>query len=319
LSTDAPTLGAVIVSYNTRDLLAACLRSLLAEMLRGEIQGEVWVVDNASTDGSAELVEVEYPQVRLIAQDHNAGFTAANNLLLRRWAEEPTWRPEWILLLNPDTELQRGSLVTLMGALEASPAAGVAGPRLVYPDGRFQHSAFRFPGLAQTWLDLCPVPRLYDSVLNGRYSADRYEAGRPFEVDFPLGACMLVRGEALARVGPLDEDFFMYCEEIDWCRRLRSRGYTALCVPEAVVTHHAGASTGQAPDAMSIQLWRSRLLLFEKHEPPWRRALLRHVVRLGLAWRWASDLWAAARGRIPAAERDARFAIYRAIMRSRQT
>jgi hypothetical protein len=167
--------------------------------------------------------------------------------------------------------------------------------------------------VVQTWLDLVPVPRLMDSRLNGRYPRARY-AGAPFEVDFVLGACMLVRGTALSEVGPLDEGFYMYCEEIDWCRRFRAAGWRTLCVPEAVVLHHGGASTNQLREAMFVQLWRSRRRYFRLHASPARRRAIGLALRAGLAARMLGDRWAAARGRIRADERDRRAGAYRRVL-----
>jgi N-acetylglucosaminyl-diphospho-decaprenol L-rhamnosyltransferase len=294
------SLAVVIVSFNTRDLLDACLTALSADVHATEIDGQpihaaTWVVDNASADGSADMVAMRHPQVHVLALDTNLGFTAANNLVLDRWVEHPDVnldpsaakfapdrRPDFVLLLNPDTEIQPGAIAALIRALQAAPDAAVAGPRLAYGDGRFQHGAFRFPGIIQTWLDLFPVARLSESRLNGRYPRAIYERGRPFGVDFVLGACMLVRGTALGAVGPLDTGFFMYCEEIDWCRRFRAAGWRTLCVPAALVVHHAGASTRQFRGPTFTALWRSRRRYFAKHAPRGKRVIIDAIIRLGL-------------------------------------
>jgi len=341
------TLGAVIVSFNTRDLLDACLTALAVDLARAGFAAgaaEVWVVDNASTDGSAPMVAARHPDVRLLALADNAGFTAANNEVLRRWAGgnevvrqvagdnevvrqvagdprdpagdvAPARAPDWVLLLNPDTEVQPGAIARLIAALEAVPDAAVAGPSLAYTDGRFQHGAFRFPGLIQTALDLFPRPRLMDSTFNGRYPPAVYSRGRPFPVDFVLGACMLVRGAALRRVGALDEGFFMYCEEVDWCRRFRAAGWRTLCVPAAVVVHHAGASTRQFRGPMFATLWRSRRRYFAKHAAPAKRLVLEALIRIGLAVRSARDRLEVRRGRLAPDEAGARLDAYRAVFR----
>ncbi len=311
-SSTSDKLGVVVVSYNTRPLLDRCLRSVQAELRRDEGQAEVWVVDNASQDGSPDMVRQRYPDVRLLALDSNLGFAAANNRVLERWLARADG-PRWWLLLNPDAELQSGALHQLVAALRADPQAAVAGPSLRYADGRFQHSAFRFPGLVQWWLDLFPVPRWYDSPINGRYRRQAYEAGRPFVVDFPLGACLLVSGSAAAQLGLLDPEYFMYCEEIDWCLRFRRAGYHCLCVPQAIVVHHAGASTRQAWGAMFVQLWRSRLLLVDKHWPLWQRPLVRGALAAGFRLRRLADALACRRGSLGAAECQRRAQAYRQI------
>ena len=284
-------LGVVVVSYNTVDLLDRCLSSLVAELPRAPSPADVWVVDNASRDGSADMVRERHGWARLLALHANVGYAAAANIALRafmgqRSGPAPEGPPtDWSLVLNADAALEHGALAGLISALSDDPRAAVAGPRLRFPDGRFQHGAFRFPGLMQTWLDLFPQARLADSALNGRYPPRLYDSGLPFVVDFPLGACMLVRTAAMRGVGLMDEGFFLYCEEVDWCRRFRAAGHIALCVPEAVVTHHSGASTGPAGPSVRAALWQSRLRYFAKHEPAWRYALLAVSIHVGLALR----------------------------------
>lgn len=312
LQAGATDLGVVIVSYNTRALLDDCLAALAAELRATGLAAETWVVDNASTDGSASLVTERHPWAGLIASDRNLGFTAANNRLLEGWAR-PGEGPEAVLLLNPDTALWPGALSRLWEAFRARPDAAVLGPALVYPDGRFQHAAFRFPGLVQTTLDLFPVARLMDQPLNGRYPARAYARGQPFPVDFVLGACMLVRRSAMQAVGPLDPGYFMYCEEIDWCHRFRAAGWRTLCVPGALVLHHAGASTGQFRTATLVQLWRSRRRYVQRHGGAFQRTAFAALLRLGLA-RWAlRDRLAHARGRLDAVTLQERAAAYAAI------
>jgi len=159
----------------------------------------------------------------------------------------------------------------------------MAGAQLRYPDGSFQHSAFRFPTLVQVILDFYPLHhRLTSSRLNGRYPRTWYERGEPFEIDHPLGAAMMARWEAIQEVGLLDERFFMYCEEIDWCWRMRRAGWRIYCVPRAVVTHHEAQSTRQFRDEMFVQLWESRFRLFHKHYSPLFRWAARQLVWLGV-------------------------------------
>lgn len=282
------SLAVVIVSYNVRGLLHDCLRSLFVSLGRSpELSASVWVVDNASSDGSAAMVAEEFPQVRLLALEENLGFVRANNLVLRElgFGEKGRTYPDYVFLLNPDTVVLGDAPGHLVRFLEERPWAGMAGPRLVYPDGRFQHAAFAFPTLWQVFFDFFPLHgRLLDSRLNGRYPRRWYEEGYPFPVDHILGAAMMVRGAAIARVGLLDEQFFMYCEEIDWCLRLRKVGWSVYVVPEAAVIHHEGASTRQFRDRMFVTLWRSRFLLFQKWYPFPFRVAARGLVQLGLWW-----------------------------------
>jgi len=272
-------LSIIIVSFNVRDLLDACLKSV-HETARGALRQEVIVVDNASTDGSARMVRQHYPNVRLIVNRENRGFAAANNQGIGES------RGRYVLLLNPDTQVLDDALAVMVDFLDTHPTFGAAGACLLYPDGSFQHSAFRFPGPMQCFFDFFPIHhRLLNSRLNGRYPRAWYERGEPFTIDHPLGACLMVRRETIEQVGLLDEGFFMYCEEIDWCWRMRKAGWQIACVPRARVIHHAGASTGQFRDTMFVALWRSRFRLFEKHLDPWRQRLISWIVRAGLFWK----------------------------------
>ena len=287
-----PELAIIIVSYNTRKLLRACLGSVKADLERSGLEGEIWVVDNASSDGSAAMVQEHFPEVHLLALEDNTGFAGANNVALREISNATCdcatgaprcVSPRYVLLLNPDTTVQPGALEMLAGFMGDHPDAGVVGAQLRYPDESFQHSAFRFPTLAQVFLDFFPLHyRLINSQLNGRYPRAWYKRGEPFEIDHSLGAAMMVRNEAIERVGLLDERFFMYCEEIDWCWRMKRAGWRVYCVPRAVVIHHEAQSTRHSREEMFVQLWRSRFRLFEKRYSPLFRWAARQLVRLGI-------------------------------------
>lgn len=279
-----PHLAVVIVSWNVRDLLAACLRSLFTDLDRSDLKAEVWVVDNASTDGTPEMVTETFPAVHLVASQENLGFAAGNNLALREISNSHTpTPPNYIWLLNPDTKVQPGATVALVDFMERTPQAAVAGAKLLYADGSLQQSAFRFPGIVQLVFEFFPLPpRFYDTSLNGRYPRRLYEGDSPFPVDHPLGAAMMVRREAIEQVGLLDEDFWMYCEEIDWCWRLRKAGWRAYCVPAARVIHHAGQSSGQIRIPSFVNLWTSRARLYARHHGPITRWLAQALVRAGM-------------------------------------
>ncbi len=278
-------LSIVIVSWNVRDLLQTCLESLRPEWER--TWAEVIVVDNASSDGTPDLVRDQYPAVRLIANLANRGFGAANNQGMAAASGR------YILLLNPDTVVLPGALEALVGFLEAHPRVGLAAPRLLNPDGSLQRNAFRFPGLLQVALDLFPVhPRLMDSALNGRYRREPQATG-PFSIDHPLGAALLVRHEIWEATGGFDEDYFMYAEEVDWCWRIHQAGWMIWQVPEARIIHYGGQSTRQVPDWMFIELWRARYRFFRRYHGPVYQAMVRLLVRLGMLWR-SFRLWRAA-------------------------
>jgi GT2 family glycosyltransferase len=300
-------LVVITVSYNTRDLLADCLDSVQAGLQQSGLEGQAWVVDNASPDGSAGMVRERFPAVRLVALDDNVGFAAGNNVALEAMGFGQGAVPRHVLFLNPDTRVAGDALGTLVRFLDSTPVAGAAGARLVHADGGFQHSAFAFPGLAQVFLDFFPLhQRILDSRINGRYPRRFYEAELPFAVDHPLGAALAVRAEALTQVGGFDERYFMYCEEIDLCRRIKGAGWEVYCVPRAEVVHLVGQSTRQFRDEMFVALWKSRFLMFEKHESGVYRRALRSLVRCGL---WSEGRRARAahqRGELSAEELEGR-------------
>jgi len=307
-------LAIVIVSFNTRQLTRDCLASVYADLARSGLKGHVWVVDNASADGSAAMVAEEYPQATLIASDSNLGFACGVNLGLERVLAADQ-RPPYVLLLNPDTLVRSGALERMVQFLREQPRVGVVGARLSYGDGSFQHGAFRFPTLAMAFFDFWPVNhRLLDSRLNGRYPRRLYEAGEPFPIDHPLGAAMMVRREVVETVGLLDAGYFMYCEEIDWCLRIKRAGWEIYCVPRAEIVHLEGQSTRQFRDEMYVALWRSRYRLFEQHYDRVYRFLVRRIVRAGLRRAIRQLTGAAERGDIIEEERDRRLAACRAVM-----
>ncbi len=281
-----PDLAVVIVSWNVRDLLAVCLRSLFSDLDQSGLQAEVWVVDNASADGSPDMVAETFPAVHLIASDENLGFVRGNNLALDailKDTEHGIRNTPYVWLLNPDTEVLPGATAALLAPLKADPQAGMAGPKLLYPDGSLQHSAFRFPGLIQLIFELFPLPaRLYETALNGRYPRRLYKGTASFLIDHPLGASMMIKSAVVNDVGPMDEGFFMYCEEVDWCWRLHKAYWRIYCAPAARVIHHAGQSSAQVRTASFVNLWTSRARLYARHHGPFVRRLARALVRIGM-------------------------------------
>jgi GT2 family glycosyltransferase len=311
-------IAIVIVSWNVQELLEACLTSVYESLKSSNLACEVWVVDNASTDGGAEMVRERFLQARLIANETNVGFAAANNQALRAMGfpstAEPHELPRYVLLLNPDTEVLDDALTTMVRFIDENPRAGVAGARLLYPDGRLQHSAFAFPTLAQAFLDFFPLHyRMINSRLNGRYPHQLYERGEPFPVDHPLGAALMARREAIQQVGLLDERFFIYCEEIDWCMRMKKAGWGIYCVSRAEVVHHEAKSTRQVRGEMFVALWRSRYLLFEKHYSHFFQWAVRRIVRLGLRAERRRALAMHERGELSEAELESYLAAYRTV------
>lgn len=300
-------VSAVVVSFNTAALLERAIRSLqrsapLVEHL------EIIVVDNDSHDGTPRMVRELFPDVRLIHLTKNLGFAAGTNVGLR------VARGEQLLLLNPDAELIHDALGTLSSFLEARPWLAAVGPRLIYPDGTPQDSAFHFPGLGQVLLDFFPIHHsLTSSRLNGRYAP----AAEPHAIDHPLGACMLIARAALDDVGLLDEGFFMYCEEVDWCLRARRRGWEIYHHPGAVAIHHGGKSTEQRSGAMFRELHTSRTRLFQKHYGGTFRGVARAITQLGLRAEMRRIRAMARQGQLSPQRTDERLAACRALLHSK--
>lgn len=311
-------LSIIIVSHNTRELLALSLDSLLTNLASSALRYEVIVVDNASRDRTVEMVRERFPQVQLLANEENLGFAAANNQGLK------ISKGDYLLLLNPDTLVRlpqgvpgRGgeALQLMLQFLVSHPRAGMVGPKLLYPDGRLQHSAFSFPTLPMIFLDFFPLNHhLINSRLNGRYPRALYEAGEPFPVDHPLGAAMMARREAVDQVGPLDEGFFIYCEEIDWCLRMKKMGWEIFCLPQAEIVHYVGKSTGQFRETMYVELHRSRYRLYEKHYGPAFRFMARLIVGLGVRREMLKARREARKGRVTEGELEKRLDAYQRVL-----
>ena len=280
-------LAVVIVTWNSADVVGEALQSLLDDLERSGLRSEVWLVDSASSDNTVGIVRERFAAVRLVACERNIGFGAGNNLALRTlgFAADATETelPAAVYLLNPDTITHPGASRRLYDTLMACADVGVVGARLTYGDGGFQHSAFRFPGLRQIWTEFFPTPgRLIEGEFNGRYPRARYDAAHPFEVDFTLGATMMLKREVIEQTRGFNPDYFLYCEEIDWAWRIRRAGWRILCVPEAQVTHLGGSSTGQARPRSLMDLWKSRLLLYDTYYPRWKRVAARQLMILGM-------------------------------------
>lgn len=224
---------AVIVSHNTRDLLARCLAAVLAQ---SDVDLHVIVVDNASTDGSVRMVRESFPEVELVALEDNLGFGSANNVAFGRS------RSEFVLLVNSDAFLAPGALSSLVDVARARPNAGAVGPRLHNPDGTLQRSAWPFPHAGRLLLEAFalhrPLRRLGVLEDLGLWAHDDERA-----VDFLVGACLLLRTDALIEVGGFDEGFWLYGEEADLQRRLATRGWHVVFTPTGAVTHIGGASS----------------------------------------------------------------------------
>lgn len=268
-------LSIVIISWNVRELLRLCLDSI-QENLRGEkgegLLVETIIFDNGSTDGSADMVREDFPRVHLMESEVNLGFTKGNNLAIGQS------EGRYILLLNPDTEVVGDALGTMVAYMEAHPRVGALGPQLLNPDGTTQSSRRRFPTLATAFLESTVLqPWFQGSRILKRY----YLLDRPDDeiqpVDWAVGAALLIRREALHQVGLLDEEFFMYSEELDWCYRLKAQGWEVVYLPTAQVVHQEGRSSEQVLPARHIHFQRSKVLFFKRYYG-WRGEVLRWFI-----------------------------------------
>jgi len=306
-------LGIVVVSYNTAQLTVGCLTSVYRALRVSGLRAHVWVVDNASTDGSAALVRERFPQATLVASQENLGFARATNVAIEMM-EKMEGPPRHVLLLNPDTIVSEEAFALMVAFLDGHRRVGIVGPQLLHGDGSLQHGAFSFPTLWMAFFDFWTVNhRLANSRLNGRYHHRLYEAGEPFPIDHPLGAALMIRWETIQQIGALDGRFFMYCEEIDWCMRAKAAGWDIYCVPRAKITHLVAQSTQQFRHQMFVALWRSRYRLFDKHYSRAYRVLLRVIVRAGLARRIRHTQRALRRGEIGRDEATRRIDAYRQV------
>ncbi|GIK55967.1 MAG: glycosyltransferase family 2 protein [Chloroflexi bacterium] len=250
-------LSIVIVSWNVRELLRECLRSIV--QTQGDLTVEVIVVDSASTDGSAAMVVAEFPQVTLIASDENVGFPRGNNMGIAKA------HGRYILLLNPDTVLHENALVHMVDYLENHLDVGVVGAQLLNEDGSVQSSRRRFPTLTtaffeSTWLQSKAPQRILD-----RYYALDMADDQTADVDWVMGACLMTRQEIAHTVGGLDEGYFMYSEELDWCRRIKMAGWRVVYLPTAQITHYQGKSSEQVVAQRHIYFNRAKLRYFRKY------------------------------------------------------
>jgi len=237
-------LSVSIVNTDSRELLLACLESL------ADVDVEIVVLDNASEDGSVAAVRKRFPEVRVIPQEFRAGFGANHNTVIR------VTRSRYIYVLNEDTTATDWGFDRLIAYLDAHPRVAAVGPRLVYPDGRRQDSAWRFPTPLVSALGLATL---------GKLGVKQSLGDDPRPVDWVMGAAIVLRREALTEVGLFDEDFFLYSEEVDLQFRLRQAGWEVHYVPDVTVVHHESQFSAGIPERRINEMWRSRHRYWHKH------------------------------------------------------
>jgi len=302
-----PDVTIAIVSWNARGYLRRCLASLFPLLHPADpdvraawqaaglepgapgpenVSWEVVVVDQESLDGSAEMVEQEFPQVNLVRQKPNLGFSGGNNVAYRHA------RGRYFLLLNSDTVVRPGWLTELVEYAEAHPRAGLIGPKLLNPDGSLQYSCRRFPSLGAGAFRHTPLEWFFPK---NQYTVDylmkEWDHNSPREVDWLSGACLMARREMIEEIGGLDDRYFMYFEDVDWARRAHDSGWEVHYVPSPVVLHEIGKSSDRRPKRMIVMHHESAYKYFRQHSKLGKSAPGRAALAVGLAGRAALTLF----------------------------
>jgi N-acetylglucosaminyl-diphospho-decaprenol L-rhamnosyltransferase len=278
-------LSIIVVNWNVKELLRVCLQSLLAaNQSMPRFTTEIIVVDSASTDSSPEMVRQEFPQVRLIAGEQNLGYAGGNNT----GAEAAQGR--YIFLLNPDTVVQPDTLNRMVAYMDAQPEIGALGPQLLWPDGSIQSSRRRFPTLGSLFWESTLLGQWFSQNPHSQhYHLADQPADSPQKVDWLVGAALMIRREAWQQVGPLDESFFMYFEETDWCRRSADAGWEVHYLPAAQVTHYEGKSSEQVFAARTLRFQRSKIYYARKYFGRGWATMLRFFLWLTFALQWLEE------------------------------
>ena len=254
-------LSIIVVNWNTRELLINCLKSIQAdqEILCQNnlfIPTEIIVVDNASDDSSVKMVRSCFPEVKVIDNQENVGFARANNQAIQ------ISHGQYILLLNPDTEIKPGTLKTLVSFMDDNSQVGAAGAQLINSDGTLQSSCHPAPTLSREFWRLFHLDKFYSY---SSYPMETWPVDTHHKVEVVQGACLILRKDILNQVGVLDEDYFMYSEEVDLCFRIRKKGWNIYWVPLAQVVHYGGQSTQQVATRMFLRLYEAKLIYFRKN------------------------------------------------------
>jgi GT2 family glycosyltransferase len=246
-------LSVIVVNWNTKDFLLQCL-GLIYQFVKG-LEKEVIVVDNGSIDGSLVAARERFPETMFIENQINLGFAEANNQALS------LSKGKYILLLNPDTRMKEGNIESLLSFMDSHPEAGIVGAQLLNADGSKQNSIANFPSLATELLNKSLLRWLFPKTFPGK----ERDYSEPIEVDSVIGACMMVRREAVDQIGLLDEDYFLFLEETDWCYRMKKAGWKIFHAPQAEVYHFQGKSAETEKKKAKVEYYRSRYHFFKKN------------------------------------------------------
>jgi GT2 family glycosyltransferase len=251
-------LSITICSWNANDDLRACLASL--DAVRGEANFEVIVWENASKDGSGDMVASEFPNAILHSSESNIGFGAGHNRAME------AARGRLIMPLNSDTIVHAGALAAIIRFMQETPDAGIVGPKLLNPDGSLQYSCRKFPTPMAAVFRNTPLGKLFPRNRFARdYLMQDWQHDSPRDVDWVSGAAICVSRTLYEKIGGFDEQFFMYMEDVDWCYRAHEAGFRVVYLPTAVITHAIGKSTDKAANEMISQFHKSMMLFYKKH------------------------------------------------------
>jgi GT2 family glycosyltransferase len=253
------TLSIVIVNYNTERLLSGCLESVYAGA--NGTPFDIWVVDNHSRDGSVSMLKSRFPRVRVIENNVNVGFSKANNLVISQS------RADYILLLNPDTLIIGDAIERVVKFMNEHPQVGIAGCKVLNRDGTLQLACRRsIPTPRVAFYRLTGLSRLFpNSRTMAQYNLTYESPEQTHEVDAVSGAFLMIRRQVIEDIGPLDERFFMYGEELDWCLRAKRAGWTVMYYPAAEIVHYKGESTKYNSRKAAVEFYRAMYLFHQKH------------------------------------------------------
>lgn len=286
-----PDVSIIIVNWNGKDLLRKCLEHVEATVR--QVSYEVIVVDNASDDGSQDMAKQDFPEVALIENSENVGFARANNQGIA------ISQGRYVLLLNSDAFVLEHTIDQMVAFMDSHPEAGMSACKLLYEDGRLQPSCYTFPSLKTELYTAFQLDKLFPRSREfGKYLMTWWDFTDVRDVDAVMGAFMLVRREAIDQVGGMDERYFMYSEEMDWCYRIKQRGWRILYNPSLQTVHLWGGSSKNAPVEMFLQLYRSKVTFFRKNYGRLSASLLKLIIGTGcllrigpglLYYRWVAD------------------------------
>lgn len=277
--TTQPKLSIIIVSYNTKELLIGCLSSVFNSL--ENVDFEAIVVDNNSKDESTKEVQNHFPKVRLIENHNNKGFSAANNQALK------LIRGKYALLLNPDTLIINSSFTKMVQYMEENKTVGIVGCKILNPDGSLQASAFPFPTLKDLILSGFAASWIFWGRYVQRYSCRHYVPQKvPLKVGWVTGACLMIRKRTMDEIGLLDENFFLFSEDVDWCIRASRKGWAVVFYPEATIIHYGGQSAQKNLTLKTFSFYQKRFYFAKKHFGKLALLILKMISFFELIGKW---------------------------------